>query len=145
MTPALWSARLLALAGFVDAAYLTAHHYSGLGVACGPGGGCEAVLTSGYAEVAGIPVAMAGLAYYVAASLIAWTPRAAWSRRTAAALVGLESVALAVSATLVWVQAVRIGSWCRFCLVSAVLTLLLFLVSLWLFRATPPAEARSLP
>lgn len=114
-------------------------------MACGPDGGCEAVLTSGYAEVAGVPVALAGLAYYVAASLIAWTPRTAWTGRTAAAFVGLEGVALAVSGTLVWIQAARIGSWCRFCLVSAVLTLLLFLVSLWLLRATPRIEARTLP
>ena len=34
----LWAARILALVGFLDAAYLTASHFAGLGLACGPGG-----------------------------------------------------------------------------------------------------------
>ncbi len=144
MTAALWIARILALAGFLDAAYLTASHYAGQAVACGPGGGCEFVLSSRYATVAGVPVALFGVGYYAVASLLAWTPPGAWSRRLAAVFVGLEGIALAVSATLVWIQAERIGSWCRFCLVSAGITLLLFLTALWLLRAVNRMEARTL-
>ncbi|HUP18638.1 MAG TPA: vitamin K epoxide reductase family protein [Gemmatimonadota bacterium] len=144
MTAAVWTARLLALAGFLDAAYLTAHHYAGGVVACGPGGGCEVVLTSRYAEVGGIPVAVVGLGYYTVASLLAWTPRQSWTRGIARAFVSLEATALAVSVALVWIQATRIHAWCRFCLVSAGLTLLLFLTSLWILRVRRAVEARSL-
>jgi uncharacterized membrane protein len=144
LTAAVWTARLLALAGFLDAAYLTAHHYAGQAVACGPDGGCEAVLTSRYAEIGGIPVAVIGLGYYTVASLLAWTPRSSWTAGVARAFVGLEATALAVSATFVWLQAARIEAWCRFCLVSAGLTLLLFLTSLWILHARRAEEARSL-
>lgn len=137
---ALWTARILAIAGFLDAAWLTANHYAGDALACGPGGGCEVVLTSAWATVGGVPTAALGLAYYVVATLIVWTPRDAWGRRTALAFAGLEAVAVAVSGVLVWVQAARIHSWCRFCLFSALVTLGLFVCALAILRSFPGAE-----
>lgn len=141
MTTAIWIARLLALLGFLDAAWLTASHFAGQAVACGPTGGCEVVLSSRYAVVAGLPVAAIGVAYYALASLLAWTPRAAWTRGIAVAFAGLEALALAFSGVLFWLQAAVIGAWCRFCLVSAAITLLLFATALWLVRATPRPAA----
>lgn len=135
MTIPLWTARILALAGFLDAAWLTASHFAGQSLTCGPGGGCEVVLTSGYATVAGIPVAAIGLAYYVVATVIAWTPRDAWTRGVARAFLGLETVALLVSAGLFWVQFARIHAWCRFCLFSAAVTVGLFVCAALLRRA----------
>lgn len=134
MTTALWTARVLALLGFLDAAYLTANHYAGTAVACGPGGGCEYVLTSRYATIGPVPVALLGLGYYAVASLIAWTPRDSWSRGLAGVFAGLEGLAVAASGTLVWLQYAVIHSWCRYCLVSAGLTLGLFLCALALLR-----------
>lgn len=142
MTFALWTARILALAGFLDAAWLTASHFAGEALTCGPGGGCEVVLTSEWATVGGVPVAAIGLAYYVLAVLIAWTPRGAWNRRIALVFAGVEGVALAVSGVLVWVQATRIHSWCRFCLFSALVTLGLFVCAVALVRAFPRAPGR---
>lgn len=139
----IWTARLLALAGFLDAAYLTVHHYSGQAVACGPGGGCELVLSSEYAVVWGVPVAAMGLAYYALASLFAWTPRDAWTRGIAVGFVALEGAALAMSGVFIWIQAARIGSWCRFCLASAAITLLLFAAALWILRTLGTEGARS--
>lgn len=139
VTAALWTARILALAGFLDAAWLTANHFAGEALTCGPGGGCEVVLTSEWATVGGIPVAAIGLAYYVIAALIAWTPRDAWSRGIALSFAGVEGVALAVSGVLVWVQATQIHSWCRFCLFSAFVTLGLFACAVTLLRAFPRA------
>lgn len=140
MTIALWTARILALVGFLDAAWLTANHYAGEALTCGPGGGCEVVLTSEWATVGGIPTASLGLAYYVVATLIAWTPRDSWSRGMAAFFAGLEGVAVAVSGLLVWIQAARIHAWCRFCLFSALVTLGLFACALVLLRSFPREE-----
>ncbi|MDX1661244.1 MAG: vitamin K epoxide reductase family protein [Gemmatimonadota bacterium] len=144
MTLALWTARILALAGFLDAAWLTANHYAGEALTCGPGGGCEVVLTSEWATVGVIPTAAIGLAYYVAATLIAWTPRESWNRGIAILFAGLEGVALVVSGALVWIQATRIHSWCRFCLFSALVTLGLFVCAIALLRAFP-RESRQVP
>ena len=131
----LWSARALALAGFLDAAYLTASHYAGSALACGPGGGCDIVTASRFATVAGVPIAAVGLGYYVLVNLLVWTPAGGIGRGTAALLLAITGVAAAVSGVLVYLQAAVIEAWCRFCLLSAAITLGLFLCALLILRA----------
>ncbi len=128
-------ARALAAVGFLDAAYLTASHFSGGALACGPGGGCDVVTSSRFATIGPAPIAAIGLAYYMVASLIAWTPEARFSRGLARALVALTGAALAVSAVLLYLQAAVIEAWCRFCLVSAGITTLLFVAAFLLWRS----------
>ena len=137
MKAGIWITRLLALVGFADAAYLTASHYAGASVFCGSSGGCETVLTSEFATVGPVPVALVGAAYYAVASLAAWTPLGGWSRRTAVFLAGLTGAGFAVTAVFFWLQATVIDAWCRFCLVSAAITTLLFATALYLARAAP--------
>ena len=134
MSPGLWIARALALVGFADAAYLTATHYAGSSVFCGASGGCETVLSSEFATLGPVPIALIGAAYYALASLVAWTPAASWSRTTAGTLAALTGLAFAVSAVLFAIQAFELRAWCRFCLVSAAITTLLFATSIWIFR-----------
>ena len=145
MTAGVWIARSLALVGFADAAYLTATHYAGAPVFCGPSGGCETVLTSEYATLGPVPIALIGAGYYAVASLSAWTPLEAWSRRTAAFLAALTGAGFVVTAGLVWLQATVIGAWCRFCLVSAAITTLLFLTAIYLMRRVPEAPEDPAP
>lgn len=141
MTAGIWIARALGGVGFADAAYLTATHYAGAPVFCGASGGCETVLTSEYATLGPVPVALVGAVYYTVASLAAWTPREAWTRRTAVFLAGLTGAGLAVTAVLFWLQASVIDAWCRFCLVSAAITTLLFVTAMYLLRAARPGPA----
>ena len=56
---------VLAVAGLAVATYLTYVHYEGIKPVCGLGGDCEKVQTSEWAELAGIPVAVLGLAGYM--------------------------------------------------------------------------------
>lgn len=57
------AAVVVALLGVAVAGYLTYVHYAGLEPFCAGGGhGCERVQSSSYAELAGIPVAVLGLA-----------------------------------------------------------------------------------
>lgn len=134
---ALWFARALALAGFLDAAYLTASYFGGTALACGPGGGCDIVTSSRFATVGGVPIAAIGLAYYVAVNLLAWTPAARWGRGTAALFLGITAAAAMASGGLVYLQAAVIGAWCRFCLLSAAITVGLLILALALFRSLP--------
>lgn len=135
MKGGIWIARALALVGFADAAYLTATHYAGAPVFCGASGGCDAVLTSTFATLGPFPIALLGAIYYGIASLLSWTPIESWSLRTAGVLAGLTGGALAVSAVLFLLQALVIEAWCRYCLVSAAITTLLFLTALVVLRA----------
>ncbi len=123
------AAALLALAGLADSIYLVVHHYTATPVPCGVAFDCEMVLTSPYAEVAGIPLAAFGAAaYFIAFSLALLT---AFGDRRMWKLFGVQVTLMAAfSGWLIYVQAALIGAFCQFCLISAATTFSLFLLYL---------------
>jgi len=123
------AAAVLAIVGLADSVYLTVSHYTKTPVPCSIVEGCETVLTSSYAEFAGIPIAAFGAAaYFVAFSLAIL---AAYGNRAAWMLFGAQAALMAaVSAYLIYVQGFVIGAFCQFCLVSAATSISLFLVFL---------------
>ncbi len=120
-------AAIVALVGLVDSIYLTVHHYTAEPVPCSITNGCEQVLTSAYAEIAGIPLAAFGAAaYFIAFSLALLT---AFGNRSLWRLFGLQTLLMAAfSGWLIYVQAMVIGAFCQFCLLSAGSTLTLFFI-----------------
>jgi uncharacterized membrane protein len=123
------AASIIALIGLADAAYLTVSHYTKEPVPCSIVEGCETVLTSSYAELAGVPIAAFGAAAYFAAFSLAIL--AAFGNRATWMLFGIQSFLMAtVSVYLVYVQAFVIGAFCQFCLISAATSVGLFLVFL---------------
>ena len=132
------AAAVVAIIGIADAVYLTVHHYAAAPVPCGAGFDCEMVLTSPYAEIAGIPLAAFGaVAYFVAFSLALLT---AFGNRQMWKLFGGQVVLMACfSGWLIYVQAALIHAFCQYCLISAATTatlLLIFLASLF-FTSKP--------
>jgi uncharacterized membrane protein len=123
------AASLLALVGLADAVYLTVHHYTAEPVPCSIVEGCETVLTSAYAEIAGVPIAAFGaLAYFAAFSLAILT---VFGNRSMWLLFGVQSfIMAAVSAYLVYLQGFVIGAFCQFCLISAATSVGLFAIYL---------------
>src|SRR5215213_6579113 len=120
-------AALLAVVGLADAIYLTVEHLAGRSVPCTITGGCEQVLTSPYATVAGLPLSGLGaLAYFTAFSLA--TLAAFGYRKAGDLLLLLVVLMLAVSVYLFILQAFVIKAFCQFCLLSAAITLLLALL-----------------
>ena len=130
---------LLALVGIFVAGYLTLYKLGYLGVLpCGPAGGCETVQASQYAMLLGVPVALWGVGAYIvllALALAGLQPRWASSRFVALALFGTAAVGVAFSAYLTYLSGTVIGAFCRWCLVSAVLITLIFLLSIPGLRA----------
>lgn len=124
-------AAVAAVLGLVDAAYLTVHHLTAEPVPCSLVSGCETVLTSPYAEIAGIPLAaIGGVAYFVAFALAVL---AAFGNRMTWMLFGIQVVLMAAfTSWLIYLQAYVIGAFCQFCLISAATTftmLALFIAS----------------
>ena len=111
------TAGLDALAGIGIAAYLTWVHHDEGALVCVAGGGCETVQQSSYAEIAGLPVALLGLASYaIVLGLIVWdTP---YARLGAASL---AVVGLAFSFYLLVLQLFVIDAVCVWCLANDVL------------------------
>ena len=60
---------VVAVLGFCDASYLTIEHYLGVIPPCSVTQGCEAVLTSSYSVLFGIPTALFGAIYYLAVAI----------------------------------------------------------------------------
>lgn len=124
-------ALFVALIGIADAVYLTVHYYTAEAVPCSLTGGCEQVLTSEYAEIAGVPLAAYGAAaYFIAFSLALLS---LYGNRIAWTIFGVEVILMAVfTGWLIYVQAALIGAFCQFCLLSAATTFtltILFLIS----------------
>lgn len=120
-------ATVLALVGLTDALYLTIQHLSGSSVPCSVTGGCEEVLTSSYAVLAGIPLAGIGAAAYFSAFSLSIL--AAFGYRSAAKLLlPLVGTMVLVSVWLFYLQAAVIRAFCQFCLLSAGITIALAIV-----------------
>lgn len=116
-----------ALIGLIDAIYLTIKHYTGEAVPCSIVAGCEQVLTSSYAEIAGIPLAIFGAAAYFAAFSL--TILAAFGNRRAWTLFGVQIVLMFLfTVWLVYLQWFVIEAFCQFCLLSAATTLVMFII-----------------
>jgi len=123
-------AALVALVGLCDAIYLTIHHYTGEKVPCSVTGGCEAVLSSSYAEIGGIPLAVFGAAaYFIAFSLAIL---AAFGNRLMWKLFGFQVTIMAIfSVYLLYVQKYEIREFCQYCLLSAAVCVTLFAIALF--------------
>lgn len=123
-------AAAVALIGLADSIYLTIHHYTGERVPCSILEGCEQVLTSSYAEVAGFPLAIFGaIAYFVAFSLAIL---AAFGNRLMWTLFSVQVLLMTIfTVWLFYLQAAVIGAFCQFCLLSAATTLTLFFIALF--------------
>lgn len=123
-------AAVVALIGLADAVYLTIHHLTAEMVPCGEGFDCGAVLSSQYAEIAGIPLAVYGaVAYFIAFSLAILT---AFGNRKLWLLFGVQvSLMAAASLYFVYLQAFVIRAFCQYCLLSAGVCVTLFFIALF--------------
>lgn len=120
---------LISLAGLADSIYLTIEHISGRSVKCTIVSGCSEVLSSPYATVGGIPLALIGAAAYF--SVFSLATLTAFEYKLAGTLLTLL-VALMFLTTLwlLYLQAFVIGHFCQFCLLSAIVTTILTLLVL---------------
>lgn len=122
---------ILSLVGFIDASYLTYSHYADVGeVSCGLTGGCSTVLTSDFATITGIPLALIGAAYYIVIFMLAGLFIANHNKLLPKLLKVFSGIGVIFSAFLIHVQAVILESWCQYCLLSAVITTVVFILSL---------------
>ncbi|CAN5762955.1 hypothetical protein BH23GEM9_BH23GEM9_34820 [soil metagenome] len=127
---------VLALIGVLISAYMTAYKFGLLGeIVCGTGG-CSTVQNSPWASFMGVPVPLIGLLGYGAlmATALAGVEAFRTSRLVPLTLVAGASVGLLFSAYLTYLEAFVIHAWCRWCITSAVLSVLVFLFTLPEFR-----------
>jgi uncharacterized membrane protein len=122
---------VLAMIGLVDSLYLTWIKLSGQYAICGPVGDCESVNSSSYAELAGIPIALLGAgAYLIMLMVLVLEPRNdTWAEYGPLAVFGISLVGVLYSAYLTYLELAVIHAICPYCVLSAVVLLLLLVVS----------------
>lgn len=126
----------VALAGLGIAGYLTAVHYSGGSPVCAIAHGCATVQQSAYADLAGVPVALLGVAGY--AAILACLARDGEGARVAAAFLSLAG--LGFSAWLTYVEVALLEAICIWCVASAVCMAALAALSIARMLGGPAGE-----
>ena len=136
----LWSAGV-ALAGLAISAYLTVVRLAGGTPVCAIAHGCDVVQQSAYAELAGVPVAVLGLAGY--AAILLSLARDGELARTATAFLALAGFGF--SGWLTWVEIVELDAVCIWCVASAVCMTALAGLSVARVLAAPALTSRGAP
>lgn len=116
------------MVGLTDAGYLTVKHYSKSSVICSISQGCDKVLSSDYAVIFGIPVALFGVIFYFVALVLAvhfFTQKTYHWVLNVWATIGLISTIY-----LLYLQAFVLKAWCQYCLLSAITSISIFVVSM---------------
>ena len=128
----------LALIGIADAFYDSYAIYNGLQLWCPPPiDGCNTVVSSPYAHIFGLPLGYFGVAYYLLmfglAASLALAPISGSLRL--GTLIG-SAIGVVFSMYFMYIQITHIHAFCIYCLLSGVLTLLLFVTALRHYAAT---------
>ena len=125
---------LMAVAGVGVSGYLTSVHYSGVPLVCSSDGivNCHSVLTSSYAEVAGIPWSLGGIGWFgvsgaLAAMALLRRPEPVWLQPAQA---GWGFLGLLTVVYLVGLEVLAVDRICLWCTSMHALILLTFALNL---------------
>ena len=132
----------LALGGVGLATYLAMYKLGMIGTLACTVGQCETVNLSKWATLAGIPVAVWGVGFYVMLFLVALvgtTERFVSEPWVSHALLGLTGWGVVFSSWLTYLELFVIDAVCMFCVISAILVTVIFLVAVLEWRARPQA------
>jgi uncharacterized membrane protein len=142
MTKRKWMA-LISLAGLFLGAYLTLYKVGVIGVLACNVGSCEQVQTSRWSVFLGLPVATWGVGFYLlmlVLSIAGLQPRFSDSRQLSLAVMLLAGWGVVFTAWLNYLEAFVIHAWCEWCLGSAAMVVLLFVLAVTDWRETRELE-----
>ena len=124
--------RLLALGGMGVAGYLTYTHFANQAIVCGRSQGCDIVAQSVYSQIAGVPIALLGLLAYIALFLLTMARGRVpedLNSHIPLAVFGISLVGVLFSAYLTYLELFVILAVCKWCVGSAVIMAVFFLLS----------------
>ena len=121
---------VLALLGFLDATYLTIEHFMNRIPPCTLTSGCETVLTSSYSAIFGIPVALLGSIYYLSLLIALFVYFDFKNQKILRYVCRFSLAGFLFSLYFVAIQIFVLHSYCLYCLISATLSILIFVTSM---------------
>jgi uncharacterized membrane protein len=124
---------VVALGGVLLSTYMLLFKMGLIGeLACGAGS-CDRVQSSPWAVFMGVPVPLWGVAGYAMVfglAMVGLQPGFVADRRVAALLLATTGFAFGFSMYLTYLEAFVINAWCRWCIASALMATVLFLLAL---------------
>lgn len=127
-----WATIGLACLGALDAAYLLVYKLTNNNAMCLGNGGCHDVNFSPYAVIGGIPVSVFGMvAFLVITGILMLEPRLKIVKENGSlAIFGISLAGVAFTAYLTWLEIYVIHAICPFCVASAVIIALIFILAI---------------
>lgn len=139
-----WSRYLIgaiAVLGLLETAFLTVVEFTGSTAAVCPTTGCQIVLESEYAKIFGLPLTLFGFLGYTTMAILAFAPllvkeetqkdlRSQVDNTTWLLMFAIASAMLVFSLYLTYVMFFTLQAVCPYCLVSAVFSVLLFVLTI---------------
>jgi uncharacterized membrane protein len=125
-------ALVIGLIGFADASYLTLERVQGIIPPCTIAG-CDIVLTSQYSAIAGVPVSLLGVIFYLATLIGLFIYIESRNLKVLKLTLGFSAVGFLSTLWFLFVQAVLLKAFCQYCLISAVTSTILFGMAIWVF------------
>jgi uncharacterized membrane protein len=109
---------ILGFLGFLVATYLTILHFRHIIPTCSVTGNCEAVLTSRFATIGPIPLALLGSLFYLAVMVICILILTNYRKIFVDFFHMVAAVGFMVSVVLLLIQAYILHAFCQYCLLS---------------------------
>jgi uncharacterized membrane protein len=127
-----WITFVLACLGTLDSIYLLIYKLTNNPSMCLGSGGCHNVNFSPYSEIGGIPVSVFGIiAYLIIAGILLLEPRVKILQENGSlAIFGISLAGVVFTAYLTWLEIYVIHAICPFCVASAVIIVLIFILAI---------------
>ncbi len=130
---------VLSFLGFLDTTYLTILHYKNIIPPCTITSGCEMVLTSKYAIILGVPIALIGSLFYFVIIVLSTLLITNYKKIYLNILNLFVFLGIIVSVMLFLIQTFMLRSFCQYCFASEIISFLIFGLSmLFIFKVRAP-------
>lgn len=130
----LWTIVGLALVGFTDAAFLLAKRISGAPIPCFITTGCDTVSKSPYSVMFGVPLSAWGVLFYLGIGFLALLYMDTKNLLIAKLIPVVITLGFLSSVYFMYIQKFKIGAFCIYCILSAVVSTILFVLGLMVYQ-----------
>jgi uncharacterized membrane protein len=130
----IWSIVILALIGFTDAAFLLAKRLSGTPIPCFITHGCDEVSKSPYSVMFGVPLSAWGVLFYLGTGFLAILFADTKNLFVGKLVPVATTLGFLSSCYFIYVQKFLIGAFCIYCIMSALIATILFMLGIIFWR-----------
>lgn len=127
-----------AFLGLLVSGYLLIHYVSPEPIPCVTGEGCAIAQQSAYSSFLHIPTPVYGIVFYLTVGFLGALYSETTKKQTLPLLVLVTTIGLAVSLFLSFVEAFVIHAWCSWCVASAILSIVAFIITIRLVLMHKP-------